>query len=47
MTRFMDYIKTKPDVWVCTRAEMAAWWREKYPYDKVGPTSEWTSKDFE
>jgi hypothetical protein len=43
----MDYIKTKPDVWVCTRAEMAAWWREKYPYDKVGPTSAWTSKNFE
>ncbi|WVQ83403.1 hypothetical protein IAT38_005544 [Cryptococcus sp. DSM 104549] len=38
LKRFMAYIATKPDVWVCTRSEIAAHWREKYPYEKVGPT---------
>ncbi|KAK4687076.1 hypothetical protein P7C73_g3035, partial [Tremellales sp. Uapishka_1] len=39
LKRFMAYIAAKPDVWVCTRSEIAEFWREKYPYEKVGPTS--------
>jgi hypothetical protein len=38
LKRFMEYIATKPDVWVPTRREIAAFWREKYPYETVGPT---------
>ncbi|EIW66227.1 hypothetical protein M231_02991 [Tremella mesenterica] len=38
LRKFMQYISTKPDVWVCTRSEIAKVWREKYPYEKVGPT---------
>lgn len=37
LKRFMAYIAEKDDVWVCTRREIAAFWREKYPYKKVGP----------
>ncbi|OXB38058.1 hypothetical protein LQV05_005949 [Cryptococcus neoformans] len=37
LKRFMAYIAEKDDVWVCTRREIAAFWREKYPYEKVGP----------
>lgn len=36
LKKFMKYISEKPDVWVCTRSEIAAHWRDKYPYDKVG-----------
>lgn len=38
LKRFMEYIKEKPDVWVTTREKIAEHWREKYPYEKVGPT---------
>ncbi|WVQ63905.1 uncharacterized protein L199_002061 [Kwoniella botswanensis] len=38
LKRFMAYLATKPDVWVCTRREIASFWREKYPYEEVGPT---------
>ncbi|ORY32010.1 hypothetical protein BCR39DRAFT_525191 [Naematelia encephala] len=38
LKRFMAYIAAKEDVWVCTRREIAAFWREKYPYEVVGPT---------
>ena len=38
LKRFMAYIATKPDVWVCTRQEVAKFWREKYPYEQVGAT---------
>ncbi|WWD16904.1 hypothetical protein CI109_101336 [Kwoniella shandongensis] len=38
LKRFMAYIATKPDVWVCTRQEIAKFWRDKYPYEEVGPT---------
>jgi hypothetical protein len=38
LKRFMDYIKQKPGVWVTTRKEIALHWREKYPYEIVGPT---------
>ena len=38
LKRFMAYVATKNDTWVCTRREIAAHWREHYPYEKVGPT---------
>jgi hypothetical protein len=37
--RFMEYISKKPDVWVCTRKEIADHWRSKFPYEQVGPTA--------
>ena len=37
LKRFMAYVASKPDVWVCTRKQMAAHWRENFPYEKVGP----------
>lgn len=37
LEKFMEYISTKPDVWIATRRDVALYWREKYPYDKVGP----------
>ncbi|KAI0477490.1 hypothetical protein GGR56DRAFT_411310 [Xylariaceae sp. FL0804] len=40
LKRFMAYVATKPDAWVCTRREIAAHWREHYPYEKVGPTDQ-------
>ncbi|OAL24980.1 hypothetical protein AYO20_10583 [Fonsecaea nubica] len=30
--RFLSYIASKPDVWVCTRAEIAEHWRRRFPY---------------
>jgi hypothetical protein len=38
LKRFMAYIATKPDVWVCTRQEIASFWRKNYPYAEVGAT---------
>lgn len=38
LKRFMEYIKEREGVWVCTRSEIAKVWREKYPYEVVGPT---------
>ena len=38
LRRFMKYVSEKEDAWVCTRREIAAFWREKYPYEKVGAT---------
>jgi peptidoglycan/xylan/chitin deacetylase (PgdA/CDA1 family) len=32
LKRFLDYIAEKPDVWVCTRAEIAQHWRTRFPY---------------
>lgn len=40
LKRFMAYISTKSDVWVCTRREIAAHWREQHPYEEVGPTDQ-------
>ncbi|ORY88411.1 hypothetical protein BCR35DRAFT_263424 [Leucosporidium creatinivorum] len=39
LKRFMEYIKEREGVWVCTRSEIAEVWREKYPYEVVGPTA--------
>ncbi|OAP55798.1 hypothetical protein AYL99_09950 [Fonsecaea erecta] len=32
LQRFLNYISAKPDVWVCRRADIAAHWRERFPY---------------
>ncbi|ALN72139.1 allantoinase PuuE [Aureimonas sp. AU20] len=32
LARFLDYIQSKPDVWVATRADIARHWREHFPY---------------
>jgi peptidoglycan/xylan/chitin deacetylase (PgdA/CDA1 family) len=32
LRQFIEYIASKPDVWVTTRADIAKHWREKYPY---------------
>ena len=39
LKRFMDYLKTKEGVWVCTREEIANHWRKAHPYDKEGYTA--------
>ncbi|KAH8812241.1 possibe polysaccharide deacetylase [Xylogone sp. PMI_703] len=31
---FVDYITSKPDVWVTTRKDIALHWREKFPYNR-------------
>ncbi|KIW25905.1 uncharacterized protein PV07_09041 [Cladophialophora immunda] len=35
LQRFLNYISSKPDVWVCTRADIAAHWRDRFPYQTV------------
>ncbi|KIW94985.1 uncharacterized protein Z519_04965 [Cladophialophora bantiana CBS 173.52] len=35
LQRFLNYISSKPDVWVCTRADIAMHWRERFPYQPV------------
>jgi OHCU decarboxylase len=32
LQRFIDYVKSHTDVWVATRADIAAHWRGKHPY---------------
>ncbi|RKO92551.1 hypothetical protein BDK51DRAFT_16734, partial [Blyttiomyces helicus] len=34
LARFLDHVKSHPDVWVCTREEVANHWRSKFPYQK-------------
>lgn len=37
--RFLDYVQSKPDVWVATRAAIARHWRARFPYrDRVRPS---------
>ncbi|HHT00183.1 MAG TPA: allantoinase PuuE [Thiomicrospira sp.] len=31
LKRFIEYVNTKPDVWVCTREEIAQHWHDNYP----------------
>ncbi|KAM0747463.1 glycoside hydrolase/deacetylase [Meredithblackwellia eburnea MCA 4105] len=33
LEEFIKYIKSKPDVWITTREEVATHWRNTYPYD--------------
>ncbi|ODV84151.1 carbohydrate esterase family 4 protein [[Candida] arabinofermentans NRRL YB-2248] len=32
LKKFVEYINRKPDIWVCTRAEIASHFKEKFPY---------------
>jgi peptidoglycan/xylan/chitin deacetylase (PgdA/CDA1 family) len=35
LARLLDHIKSRPDVWVCRRIEIARHWLERHPY--AGP----------
>jgi peptidoglycan/xylan/chitin deacetylase (PgdA/CDA1 family) len=32
LMRFIDYVTSLPDVWVCTREQIARHWQEHHPY---------------
>ncbi|MBZ9799873.1 allantoinase PuuE [Mesorhizobium sp. ES1-4] len=32
LMRFIDYVKSKPDVWICKRIDLARHWLEHHPY---------------
>ncbi len=32
LARFLDYVKSRPDVWVAKRIDIARHWRERFPY---------------
>lgn len=32
LQRFLDYIQSKPDVWICKREEIARHWQQTHPY---------------
>ncbi|EIF48740.1 polysaccharide deacetylase [Brettanomyces bruxellensis AWRI1499] len=32
LERFIEYVEKKPDVWICTRSQIADWFKAKYPY---------------
>ena len=36
LARFLDYVLSKKDVWVCKRSDIAKCWREQFPYEKYG-----------
>jgi allantoinase len=31
LARFLDYVKSKPDVWICRRLEIAKHWLKEHP----------------
>ena len=33
LARFLDYVLSKKDVWVCKRSDIANCWREQFPYE--------------
>jgi len=35
LMRFLDYVKSKPDVWVCRRIEIARHWLAEHPFKEV------------
>jgi len=35
LARFLDYVKTKPDVWVCRRLDIAKHWLAEHPCEIV------------
>ena len=38
LARFLDYVGSKPDVWICRRVEIARHWREHHPMKtELGP----------
>lgn len=42
LARFLDHVKTHPDVWICRRDQIARHWRARHPYQpsqNTGPTT--------
>ena len=35
LMRFLDYVKSKPDVWICKRIDVAHHWLKQHPYQKA------------
>ena len=35
LMRFLDYVKSKPDVWICKRIEIAQHWLKTHPYSEA------------
>jgi hypothetical protein len=35
LEKFLEYVSTFDDVWVCTREEIAKHWRDKFPFGKA------------
>lgn len=35
LTRFLDYAKSKPDVWICKRIQIAQHWRKVHPFPEA------------
>jgi putative urate catabolism protein len=35
LMRFLDYVKSKPDVWICKRIDVAHHWLKHHPYQKA------------
>jgi peptidoglycan/xylan/chitin deacetylase (PgdA/CDA1 family) len=35
LDRFLDHVRSRPDVWVATRAEIARHWHEHHPPAEV------------
>lgn len=36
LKRFLDYVKTKPDVWIAPRADIARHWQREHPPESAG-----------
>jgi peptidoglycan/xylan/chitin deacetylase (PgdA/CDA1 family) len=36
LARFLDYVKSKPDLWVCRRLEIAQHWLAEHPCKETG-----------
>jgi allantoinase len=34
LQKFLEYVSSFDDVWVCTRKEIAEHWRSEHPYTK-------------
>ena len=34
LERFLEYISTKENVWVCTRENIASHWKKTHPFQK-------------
>jgi peptidoglycan/xylan/chitin deacetylase (PgdA/CDA1 family) len=35
LEKFLEYVATFDDVWVCTREEIAKHWRDRFPFEKA------------
>ena len=46
LARFLDYVQSKPDVWVARRIDIARHWRERFPYAPRFRPSRMTKAEF-